>query len=92
MQGVSKYPLQVAVIKRKEITLGIDANFERAGKAINSRGEETIIPPLSMHGPRSCFRWTLIDKSGSQPVYPNANIPCDELAALSRYCTKHVKK
>ena len=82
MQDVSKYPLQVAVIKRKEITLGIDANFERAGKAVNSRGEETVIPPLSMHGPRSCFRWTLIDKSGSQPVYPNANIPCDELAAL----------
>ena len=53
---------QVAVIKRKEITLGIDANFERAGKAINSRGEETVIPTASMHGPRSCFRWTLIDK------------------------------
>lgn len=79
---VSRYPQQIAVIKRKLITLGIDANLELAGTATNTRGEEIIVPPLSMHGPYSCFRWTLIDKSGPVTVYPIANIPSGEAATL----------
>lgn len=82
MQEYSKYPQQIAVIKRRTMTLGIDANLELAGKATNTRAEETILPPLSMHGPFSCFRWTLIDKSGVQPIYPSANLPCSEAPTL----------
>ena len=79
---ISRYPRQIAVVKRREITLGIDANLELAGAAKNSRRETIIIPPLTMHGPRSCFQWTLVDKSGSETVYPSANLPCGEVAVL----------
>ena len=82
MPDISRYPQQVAVIRRKQITLGVDANLELAGISSNSRGEKVVLPPLSMHGPYSCFRWTLIDKSGTQPIYPSANIPCSEVPVL----------
>lgn len=78
----SRYPQQIAVVKRSKVTLGIDANLELADTAKNSRGEEIAVPPLTMHGPYSCFRWTLIDKSGSGVVYPSANIPSREVATL----------
>ena len=64
MAPVCKYPRQIAVIKRKKLTLSIEANFELAGVAHNSRGEEYVVSPLTGHGPRSCFKWTLIDTSG----------------------------
>lgn len=84
MAPINKYPRQIAVVKRNKITLAIDANLELAGRAKNSRGEEYIVSPLIMHGPRSCFRWTLIDTSGVTPVYPVANIPCEDVATFSK--------
>ena len=84
MAPVCKYPRQIAVIKRKKLTLSIEANFELAGVAHNSRGEEYVVPPLTGHGPRSCFKWTLIDTSGVTAIYPSANIPFDDVATFSK--------
>lgn len=82
--GICKYPYQIAVIKRNSVTLGIDALLSLAGPIRNSKGEETVLPPLSMHSPMSCFKWTLIDKSGVEIIYPEANIPCKDVGTFRR--------
>ena len=63
---ISRYPRQIAVVKRREITLGIDANLELAGAAKNSRRETIIIPQM-------CIRDRLNSMSGTE-LYKSANI------------------
>ena len=79
---ICKYPNQIAVVKRKSVTLGIDAYLSLAGSITNAKGEEIILPPLGMHSPMSCFKWTLIDKASAQTVFPTANIPCADVNTL----------
>lgn len=79
-----KYPNQIAVVKRKNITLGLDALLFPAGSIRNNKGEEIVLPPLSMHSPMSCFKWTLIDKSRAETIYPEANIPCKDVGTFKR--------
>lgn len=84
MTGVAecKYPRQIVAIKRKEVTLSVDADLQLAQHIINNKGEEELLPPLTIHSPWSRFIWTLVDTSGHEKVYPWANIPAREVGVL----------
>ena len=77
-----RYPRQVAVARRRTVTLSIEAALEIAGEAKNSRGEIEQLPPMSMHSPYSRFVITLIDTSKVQKIYPWANIPPSDVGVL----------
>lgn len=78
----SKYPKQIAGPQREKLTLGIDANLEAAGKYTTRRGELKYTPPLEMHSPRSCFRWTIVDLTGAETKTPWGNIPAREVGTV----------
>lgn len=68
-----KYPNQVCAIKRKDKTLGVDAQLFLPGEKDN-------IYPLEMHSGYSRFVFTIIDKSSEGTIItPKANIPAVEI-------------
>lgn len=77
-----KYPRQIAAVKRKEVTLSVEAELQLAQQITNNKGEEEQLPPLTLHSPWSRFIWTLVDTSGHEKVYPWANIPAREVGVL----------
>lgn len=79
---VCRYPLEIAAVKRRKQTLSIAAALEIPTDIINNKGEKILLPPMHMHSPYSRFVWTLVDISGAQKIYPNANIPSREVSVL----------
>ncbi len=70
-----EYPKQVDSIIRAKKTLGVDAE-------LYTPNLEEGDSPLEMHCGYSRFVFTLIDKEGSEIIYPKANIPAKDVVYI----------
>lgn len=70
-----EYPKQVDSIIRAKKTLGVDAE-------LYTTNLEEGDSPLEMHCGYSRFVFTLIDKEGSEIIFPKANIPAKDVAYI----------
>lgn len=71
----SKYPWQIATVKRPKKILSIDAKFFLPG-------EQENVSPLEMHSGYSRCVVTIIDSSGSSVMTPKANIVAGDIASI----------
>lgn len=84
-ETLNKYPMQCAVIKRKNLTLGVDV----ALSVTNGCDKKS---PLMIHDGYSRMVLSLVDNTGEQTVVPVANIPATDIAYIMKMTDMAMEK